>query len=218
MSRMRLPRLTRRAALPAIGGVAAVSLFFTLPRLWKQKPRLPGKPVLMLTPLTHSTDTPDGLISAQALDGLLASQLQQSGHLETLSRERVQAAWNRITGATAPAPRVLSTAQAREVAMRAGAQFVVFGNLGRVGDEYILQLRLELLGSDTGSPLAAWPGEEPRNFPARTEAALTQSAHAGADWIRTTAGESYADLRDRSRTLRRTRFGAMAKQRMRSII
>jgi Flp pilus assembly protein TadD len=153
----------------------------------------------MLTSLTHSTGAPDGPLAAGVLDELLANQLQQSRHVGTLSRDRIDAAWRRITGGDRPAPAQMSTAQARHIALRAGAQFVVFGNLARVGDEHVLQLKLELLGAETGSPRKTWPGNEPRNFSVRAEASLPSAVHDGADWIRATVGESAAELSNRSR-------------------
>jgi serine/threonine protein kinase/tetratricopeptide (TPR) repeat protein len=191
--------VSRRAILSAAGTVIAVSLYFGILRFIRWNPKLPEKPLLMLTPITHSTDTPDGPLSAHALDELLANQLQQSRYVETLSRERIQAAWNRITGNTTRAPEQFSTSQAREVAMRAGAQFVVFGNLARVGDEHVLQLKLELMGNDTGSPRKSWPSNEPRNFSVRTEVSIPSAVHAGADWLRTIAGESFAEVAGSSR-------------------
>ncbi|HXA48954.1 MAG TPA: tetratricopeptide repeat protein [Candidatus Acidoferrum sp.] len=145
--------------------------------------------------MSHSTSASGGALSASALDELLANQLQQSRHVDALSRKRMEAVWKRMAGDDRDLPAQLSSSQARDIAMRAGAQFVVFGNLARVGDEHVLQLKLELMGSDTSSPRKSWPS----SFSVGTEASLPSAVHSGADWIRTTAGESNAELSNRSR-------------------
>ncbi|HXA49837.1 MAG TPA: protein kinase [Candidatus Acidoferrum sp.] len=198
----RLPvrKISRRAMLTSAGVVAGgLSSYLAISRINEYRLRIPDKPLVMLTPLSHSTSASDGALSASALDELLANQLQQSRHVETLSRDRMEAVWKRIGGENGGLPAQLTTSQARHIAMRAGAQFVVFGNLARVGDEHVLQLKLELMGADTGNPRKTWPGNEPRNFSVRAEASLPSAVHAGADWIRTTVGESSAELSNRNR-------------------
>jgi serine/threonine protein kinase/Flp pilus assembly protein TadD len=200
LDRVPVRKISRRAMVLSTSAAAAgVASYFAISRLDEYRLRIPEKPLVMLTPLSHSTNASDGALSASALDELLANQLQQSRHVETLSRDRMEAVWSRISGSDGGLPQQLTPSQARHIAMRAGAQFVVFGNLARVSDEHVLQLKLELMGADIDSPRKTWPGNEPRNFAVRAEASLLSAVHDGADWIRTTAGESLAELANRSR-------------------
>jgi serine/threonine protein kinase/tetratricopeptide (TPR) repeat protein len=199
LDRVPVRKISRRAMVLSTSAAAAgVASYFAISRLDEYRLRIPEKPLVMLTPLSHSTNASDGALSASALDELLANQLQQSRHVGTLSRDRMQTVWKRI-GGDDDLPESLTPSQARHIAMRAGAQFVVFGNLAQVGDEHVVQLKLELMGSDTRSPRKTWPGYEPRNFAVRAEASLASAVHDGADWIRTTVGESIAELSNRSR-------------------
>jgi serine/threonine protein kinase/tetratricopeptide (TPR) repeat protein len=194
----RLPvrKISRRAMLYSTAAAATgLSSYFAISRINEYRLRIPGKPLVMLTPLSHSTTASGGALSASALDELLANQLQQSRHVDTLPRKRMEAVWKRMADDDRALPAQLTTSQARDIAMRAGAQFVVFGNLARVADEHVLQLKLELMGADTSSPRKSWP----TSFSVGTEASLPSAVHSGADWIRTTVGESNAELSNSSR-------------------
>jgi tetratricopeptide (TPR) repeat protein len=184
--------IARRAVLWG-GGCAAISLaaFFAIPRFREWGAILPDSPVLMLTPLTHSSDARD----AQALDLLMASQIAQSARVDLVSRDRIAESWRRITGTAGAPPQQLAPATARDVALRQGANFVVFGNLGQTGDEYALRLRIELMGSDPAHAGRTWS----RDFTAAGRADLPSAAFDGASWIRATLGETEPELRARSR-------------------
>jgi serine/threonine protein kinase len=190
-----LRRVSRRTWIvsgAAAAGVAGLGAFL---RYIEWAPTLPAKPLVMLTPTTQSIDSLDGPTAAGAIDLLLADQLQQSARIRILPKDRVQAAWQRIAGAAAPLPPKLAPAQARDIAMREGAQFVVFSNLSRVADEQVLELRLQLMGNEPAHAREEWPNA----FSAPRMSDLPSAVYKSASWVRRTAGESAGDVETRSR-------------------
>ena len=198
-----LERLEHPAALLSVqigrrnifvgGGIAAVSLasFFAVPRLREWGASLPASPLLMMTPLTHSSNA----VNAHAMDLLLSSQLTQSAHVRLLPAEEIASAWRRITGSKSAPPAQLEPKMLRDAALRRGVHFVVFGNLGSTGDEDVLRLRVELMGDDPGHARKTWD----RDFTAQARRDLPSAAFEGASWIRQTVGEGEPELRVRSR-------------------
>jgi serine/threonine protein kinase len=190
-----LRRVSRRTWIvsgAAAAGVASLGAFL---RYIEWPPTLPAKPLVMLTTTTQSIDSLDGPTAAGAIDLLLADQLQQSARIRILPKDRVQAAWHLIAGAAVPMPPRLAPVQARDIAMREGAQFVLFSNLSRVADEQVLEVRLQLMGNEPAYARKEWPG----TFPARRMSDLPAAVYDSASWVRRTAGESAGDVETRSR-------------------
>jgi serine/threonine protein kinase/tetratricopeptide (TPR) repeat protein len=184
--------LDRRKLLWGCGiGAIFVASLITVSRIRNQRAALPGSPVLMPTPLTHSSDE----LNAQAVALLLTEEPAQSAHLRLLSREDVTQGWRRINASNASAPLQLEPKMARDIALRQGADFVVFGNLGNTGDEYVLRLRIELMGADPAHAHETWA----HDFAVSGRSDLPSAAFDGARWIRETVGESAPDVRARSR-------------------
>jgi serine/threonine protein kinase/tetratricopeptide (TPR) repeat protein len=189
---LRMSRRTLVVSGAAAAGLASLGAFLRY-REWQ--PVLPAKPLVMLTPTTQSIDSNDGPTTAAAVDLLLADQLQQSAHIRILSKDRMQAAWQRITGAAAPLPLKLDPVQARDVALREAAQFVVFGNLSRVADEHVLALRLQLMGNEPAHARKEWP----KTLSAHRVSDLPAAVYESASWLRQTVGESAAAIDAHSR-------------------
>ena len=190
-----LRRISRRTWIvsgAATAGVAGLAAFL---RYIEWPPTLPAKPLIMLTPTTQSIDSSDGRTAAGAIDLLLADLLKQSAHVRILPEDRMLFAWQRIAGAPVPLPAKLEPAQARDIALREGAQLVVFGNLSKVADEEVLELRLQLMGSEPAYARKEWPG----TFPARRMSELPSAVYDCAAWVRSKAGESAGDIETRSR-------------------
>jgi tetratricopeptide (TPR) repeat protein len=189
------PSLTRRSVLYA-AGTALVAGIAVLLRLRGWGTRFPvGRPMLMLTPTRGLQNGRDTGFTGQALDVLLASQLQQSAHVQLLPRERMEQAWQRIRGSAQKLPLLLDPASARDIALRSGAQFVLFGTLSQVSDEFRLDLNLDLMGAGPSEPRKTWR----QTLTAKQEADLPSAVFDGANWVRTVLREADADLSRRDR-------------------
>ena len=191
-----LPRhVSRRTWIVSGAATAGVACLGAFLRYIEWPPKIPAKPLVMLTPTTQSIDSNDGPTAAGAIDLLLADQLQQSAHIRILPKDRVQALWQRIAGAAVRLPPKLTPTQARDIALREGAQFVVFSNLSRVADEQVLELRLQLMGNEPAHARKEWPN----TFSARRMSDLPSAVYDSASWVRRTAGESAGTIENSSR-------------------
>lgn len=160
-SSLRIPALSRPSRRIAIGTgifIATVSVFEGIRRYREWGVTLPDAPTLMLTNLTHSADARDGEI-ARTVDTLLETQLQQSAHLRLITRDRVEETVRRLKDAGRHDADLHVPRVAREVALRQGASFILFGNLGREGDEYTIRTRLELLADRPETEREHWTFE-----------------------------------------------------------
>jgi tetratricopeptide (TPR) repeat protein len=183
------PRLSRREwlVLAAAAGGVAVSSFIVVSRLhhWA----LPEAPLIMLMPFSSASPA-----NARALDLQIEKGLQQSAHVRVLEAGKIREMWKRMRG-DAPFPARLEPGEAREIAMRAGAQFVLFGNLERVADGWVLPLELQLLGD-----APSYPRDKFRNsFAADNDQGLLTAAARAVTWVRGTAGESAEAVNAHSR-------------------
>jgi tetratricopeptide (TPR) repeat protein len=194
----RIPKISRRAWLYTAAGVFPVASFLAASRFIHWRPTLPEQPVVMLAPFTTSPGWMQEPPVPGALDVLLAAQVQQSAHVRVLSQGRVREAWQRIAGTGAEMPRSLDPRTARDIALRQGAQFVVFGHFGRLGDDIVLQLQLELLGSAVQRGAYTWR-EQFASQDANPRAAVYNELNDAGAWIRRTSGESAAGLQAKSR-------------------
>jgi tetratricopeptide (TPR) repeat protein len=179
-SRRKLPRRMMVAGV-VVAGVAGVSGFFR----WRGWGKLPANPAIMLTPLQFAAE-PDGRVAGRALDLQLARQLRQSASVNVLSDDRIRQSWQRIRGSDEPLAERMDAATARHVAMRAGANYVLWETVFRKGDEWVMSLRLELAGTSPEHPWNAWD----KDFRAAQEAELPEAAYAAARWVRTTVLDS----------------------------
>jgi len=185
---LRVPKVSRRAWLGAAAAAAAgVASFFEIPRLYKRK--LPDAPLIMLTPLESVNAT-----NAAALDVQIQKGLLQSSYVRVLERDRMREAW-KLMGRTGAMPAALDPRDAREIALREGAQFVFFGNLDKVAGEWAMNLRLELLADSPAYPRDKFKGD----YSADGDQELLSAAAKAVTWIRRTAGESAELINARSR-------------------
>ncbi len=190
LSGIRLTRPSRRAWLAISGAAAgsvAVSSFFAVSRLHNRA--LPEAPLIMLTPFVSASPA-----NARALDVQIEKGFEQSAHVRVLDAGRIQEAWKRMRG-DAPFPAKLEPSESREIAMREGAQFVLFGNLEKVADGWVLPLELQLLGDAPTYPREKFP----KSFAADSDQGLLTAAARAVAWVRATAGESAEAVNTRSR-------------------
>jgi tetratricopeptide (TPR) repeat protein len=155
----------------------------------------PDRPLLMLAPTQAISSGHDHGLAGRSLDTLLANQLQQSARIRILSRDRMEQAWQRIHGSAEPLPNQVDAASARDIALRAGAQLVLFSALNQVGDEFRLEFNLDLLGAGPAEARKTWR----QTLNVRHETDLLSAAFDGSTWIRTTLREGEADLSRRNR-------------------
>ena len=184
---LRLPRVSRRRlailAIPA-AGLAGVAGFL---RYYQRA--LPQAPLIMLTPIESASPE-----TARSLDVQVEKGLVQSAHVRTLPPGEIARAWTLMAQAGPPPPRLESRA-AREIALRRGANFVLFGDLGRVSDEWVLKLQLEVMGRSADHAQE----EFTTHLYASGDNGLLSLAAKAADWVRRTAGEPENEVRERSR-------------------
>ena len=189
-------RITRRMALYASGAVGLAGIAGLL-RLRDRETQFPtGETLLMLTPTRAPLqDGSQGVTTAHVIDLLLANQLQQSAHVQLLPRERMEQAWERMRGTGGSLPLQMEPATAREIALRTGAPFVLFGALTRISDEFRLDLNLDLMGGSPRDARKTWR----QTLTARQEADLSSTVREGANWVRSAMREPDAELNRRDR-------------------
>lgn len=176
-------RIGRRSILAALAsGAVAVASFFALKRF--HSVALPNAPLIMMAPLTSSSPQ-----DARAVQLVIEQSLLQSPHVRVLDESRTAAAWKRM-GHSGSLPGDVDARTVREIAMREGAEFVLFGSFDRVADDWKLHLRLELMGDDPSRPRTSFPWSSPDRD---QDPALAKAGRAVA-WIRTTTGESANDI------------------------
>jgi len=187
-SAVRAPQVSRRSWLVASGAAAvSVASFLGVSRLYKRK--LPDAPLIMLTPLKSANQA-----NAAALDLQIEKGLLQSAYARVLDAGQIRDAWRRM-GRKSGFPAALEPRDAREIALREGAQFVLFGNLEMVADDWVMSLRLELLGNAPMYPRDKFSGD----FSAEDDQGLLRAAAKSVDWVRRTTGESADAIIARSR-------------------
>ncbi|MGI8743766.1 MAG: tetratricopeptide repeat protein [Bryobacteraceae bacterium] len=148
----------------------------------------------MLSPITH----PEGQsIEPDALGLILTNQLAQSPRLKLLSSGQIEEIWRRITGNPdrVRAPLSFEPKLAREIALRGGANLLVFGEVGKIADRRVLLIEVELLGQSPSRPRKAWLDK----FSIGQQSDVPSVAGEAARWVRRTIGESAAELESHDR-------------------
>lgn len=184
----RLLILSAAALLVAVAALA-VGPFFRWLRL-SQEGLPPGRgPLLMLMTATDNrTNDPE-------LDGmteLLRAQLAQSARLEVLPPETVPRVLREMRHDLAAPP---DAQKLREVTLREGATLVVYSRVSLAGSAYRLNVRLEQVGARPSIVEREWQQE----FAASDRQQLFDVVRRAAIWLRSTAGESTAQLNDQDR-------------------
>jgi tetratricopeptide (TPR) repeat protein len=181
--RMRYP--SRRFVLIAGAGIGAVASSAAILRFypWRQ-PRLPAAPTLMFV---NASSPGVETQSAAAFVVLVERQLDPT-RAAVLGRDRMAEAWSRMHGGGTALPEPLPPREAREVALRGGANLVVFSGATRKLDEWSFWLRVELLGSTPAAPAAFWEHEFRTAVTGDRFAASTDAAR----WLGDTLGAAPA--------------------------
>ena len=191
------PRLSRRSLLSGGASAIALSLFFTFLRLSSRNASQNEPPTLMLTDFSHDPE-PKSATLARSLEVLLRTQFRQSSHVQLVGDDSKTRILERMSVVRGVPPDMRSQAVAREVGWRAGAPWVLFGNVSRLGEDYTLHTELDLVGSDPGGLRQKWTHNYDFHDADIDSASsmIQQVAHA----IRTQLGESQAQWQVHSQT------------------
>ena len=190
LTRVRFAR--RRAWRLAVGmvvAVAAMALFLLGLRLYRREDAAPvDASRILLTDMVNATQE-------RELDGgteILRSQLAQSPQFELIEADRVSAQRTRMRRDQTS---VLPPEAAREIAMREGATLVAYSTLTRLGQDYVLSVRLEQVGSHPSLVTGTWT----HTSTAPAKRTLFEAMREAAVWIRRTSGEVPATLANQDR-------------------
>jgi tetratricopeptide (TPR) repeat protein len=184
---------SRRTLIFTAAGASAVASFAVFLRFnpWRDV-QPPAAPIIMFadaTPPGPEGETAAGLIT------LLQKQLDRSP-ISVLSRGRIEQAWRRMHSDGLALPAVLQSRDAREVALRAGANLVAFTGATRRLDEWTFWLRVEMLGPTPAAPLTYWE----KDFKTAVEGDRFTVSTKAADWLAKIAGASHGPEAGRVRT------------------
>ena len=182
--------LKRKRMLAAIAALAVLALFFWGFRLYiRGRPLVAPASHIVLTKTYNGTGDP----SFDGASEVLRSQLAQSPRFEIVSSQRIQELLRQMR--LAPATHYDDPRIARELALRDGAPLVTYSALTRLGPQYILNVRLEIVASRPAFTRSAWN----RDFPANGKPEVFNAIHDAADWIRTMSGEQAQELSEQDR-------------------
>lgn len=190
---LRRPQPARQwtSGLRSWAAYGAAALVIGVMTLASAASRFRGQELAIVPPASHMllTDIVNGT-GDQDLDGateVLRSQLVQSPHFQLIAGDRVTAALARMR--RPPATR-LDPEVAREIALREAAPIVAYATMTKLADEYVLNVRLERVGTHPSSVRGSWT----RTFSAAGKGHVFETLHDGAAWIRRTVGETPAQL------------------------
>jgi serine/threonine protein kinase/tetratricopeptide (TPR) repeat protein len=182
-------RSRRRVLTAALASMLVVALSLYVSRLTKTaQSSVPVASEVLLTPVVNGTA--DG-----ELDGLrevLRSQLAQSPHFELVETARIREVLEQMRR---PADSALAPEVAREIAMRIGAPLVVYGTVTRLGQDYVISVKLEHVGSRPSLVGGSWS----QTFTAPAKRALLDAVRDAAVWVRQMSGEASSMLAEQDR-------------------
>jgi eukaryotic-like serine/threonine-protein kinase len=184
------PNMVQLVVLLPIGLLGMVFLVYWIGvhLLTPAMPRIPPSSSVLFTDLANETND-------RELDGateVLRSQLAQSPHFELVKRDRIAVnlvALNRaIDSAFEPE-------LARNIATWEGAPLIVSAVLRRSANEYVVSVKLELVGTPLANVYQPWT----RDFSAQFKNDLFDAIHRAAAWTREMSGESASELNGQNR-------------------
>jgi serine/threonine protein kinase/tetratricopeptide (TPR) repeat protein len=183
-------RPSRRQLLTAAGiAIPSAACFAAFSRI---REWIDSKAVLssiLLMPVANTTSDPK-------FDGstlVMRNQLAQSAHFQVLGESRVAELLQEMER---PPAGPLTAAIAREVALRGGAQLVVYGTVSPLGSGLTLNLQVEMMGSRPDAPRRSWV----QSFRATGSADLFRAIQEGSIWIRQRSGEAEREISEQDRS------------------
>jgi eukaryotic-like serine/threonine-protein kinase len=179
------PAWTRRqwAAGMAVGiSAPGLALIAHITRFHWQSSKLPEGAMALVSPIENLT----GDKRFDGITELFRGQLSQSVHLNLLADGRLSEVlkqMGRPEGNTEPAA-------LREAAWRSNAPVWVTGTVSRIVADYVLNVQVEVRGSQPDNPRS----KALRSFSASDAAALMRSTREASLWVREIVGESAATI------------------------
>jgi len=185
-----MPNWTRRqwnigvvAGLSAAGlSAAGVALISTVSRFHSQNARLPEGADALLSPITNST----GDARFDGITELFRNQLSQSVHLNLIDSAKVAGELRQM----GKPENTADPAAIREAAWRLNAGLALYGEVSRIGTDYVLNIEIEARGPQPDRPRAkphnSWTASDPD--------ALMRTIGDASIWVRETVGESPASV------------------------
>jgi serine/threonine protein kinase/tetratricopeptide (TPR) repeat protein len=177
--RLRLPlKILMALAILAV----VMSLSFAVFRLiqWRfQSSHLAAGANVLITDMANVTADSE----LNGTTDLLRNDLSQSTFMNLLEPMRVKEALARMKK---PKETALDPSLAREVAWRTGVPLVIFGTISRVAEDYKLDLKAEMIGSDPLRPKSSWAFSE--TAPSKKD--FFEVVRRGGTWVRKLAGET----------------------------
>lgn len=186
-TRIRVPRPSRRMILIA-SGAGAMALFAAFLRSKYRERHFQRGATVLMTEIRNGTRDPD----LDSVTRVLRSQLGQSAYFQLLDEDETRAALHRMVR---PKESEMDAVTARELAMRENLPAVIFGAIDQVGPDYVLQVRVEAVGSHPSSPAAS----SKKDFSCGSKRELFGAISDAASWIRQSVGEEASEISDRNR-------------------
>jgi serine/threonine protein kinase/tetratricopeptide (TPR) repeat protein len=187
-------RLLHKGTIGIAVCLLAMALFGAVLRhyLVRPDPRLGGGSTMLLTDVRNTTED-------QRFDGtteLVRQQLSQSPFFSLLDGPRMQDVLEQMNKArNSP----LEPVTAREVALRSGAARVIYGNVSRIGDNYVLDIAIEQPDNNPRRSRAEWGNRWTWSMPSQTSEkeipkGFLKAVRDAGDWIRSEVGEAGSDI------------------------
>jgi tetratricopeptide (TPR) repeat protein len=180
---VRIPRrqLMRAAAVTVTASLAGWA--------WTKRPPAnsggtAAVPNLLVIPVENLTGEP----RIAGISTLLTRQLDQSPDVALLPESRLSELRSRMGRAK---DAVWTPAIAREAALRNGGTAILLGQVTKMGEDYLLSLKLEAPGSRPDERGSQWN----RAFPATGDQALMAAVRTASAWVRETLGENTESFR-----------------------
>ena len=178
----------------AVGVAAVLALLAAGLRFYGQtKPQIGAASEIVLTDLFNGTGEAELDGAAEAM----RSQLAQSPHFNIVPRDRVH---ERLAQMRRTPGDLATPEAAREVAMREDAPLVAYSTLSRLGQEYVVGVKIERVGARPTIVAGSWA----QSFSAARKPQIFDAIRDAAIWIRRTVGEQPADLADQDRPVAET--------------
>src|SRR5262249_47593012 len=163
--------------------VLAMALGIAGFRLYRWRQKVPEGSTVLIADIGNAT--PDRELDA--VTEVLRQQLAQSAYFNIWDRSLLPETLTRMKRL---ATEKLTADLPCEVAPRQRVPYVLFGNIGSVGDSLVLNLRLELLAPNSVLRRRSWS----HSVEVAGKRALQEGIHDASSWLRRAIGETARDL------------------------
>jgi hypothetical protein len=152
-------------------------------RLYLRGPVFPAGTTLMLADIDNAT----GDRELDALTAVFRNQLEQSAYVQVCDRARAAEV---LANMGRPPSQGIRGTIAREVSLRAGVPFVLFGSVAPLAGGLSLNLQLEQLSGTSIFARNSWAFST--QVPGKSQ--LLDAVHEGSRWVRRILGETARDV------------------------